>query len=281
MKKAILTATLILILAPAAWAQNGAKGHPFTALTAFGDSYSDNGYADGHGFYRPSSTWTWVEYMAQMMGDLTHDNWAFSGAMSDERNCNLADMNWSGLLWQIDEYLKGLPDKADLSTTLFTILCGSNDVWGGLEDPGQSAKNIREAMTRLAKAGAKHIVYREASAVIMAPGYLAGDYAKYHDPWAKAVNEQNKATKKELLEGFAKDFPEVKVYYMESDPLFTKIKNNEPGFQFKIFDKPWQGTYTMPVAGDYMWYDPWHFMGEVHRLMAVESCDIVLKALEK
>ncbi|MDL2226741.1 GDSL-type esterase/lipase family protein [Deltaproteobacteria bacterium OttesenSCG-928-M10] len=280
MKKLLLTALMIAALAVPCAGRALAADHPFTALTAFGDSYSDNAYADGHGFIRSSNTWTWCEYLAQMMGDLPHDNWAFGGAMSDQRNCNLGDMNWSGLLWQIDEYLKTPAAKADLSTTLFTILCGSNDVWGGLEDPRQSAQNIYEAMSRLAKAGARHIAYREASTVIMSPGYLAGDYAKYHDPWAKAVNEQNAATREMLTKDFAKEFPEVKVYYLESDTLFGKIKNNEPGFQFKIFDKPWRGTYTMPVAGEYMWYDDWHFMGEVHRLMAVESLDKIKAALK-
>ncbi len=286
MKKAVLmTLVVMALMVSPAWAASGQEKQalktPFTSLVAFGDSFSDNAFADGHGFARATNTWTWVEYLAQMLGLAdAHDNWAWGGAMSDERNCNLPDMKWSGLQWQIDEYLKTV-GQADLSKNLFTIMCGSNDIW--VSDPippAQSAKNIRLAMTRLARAGARHILYRETSAVIMSPGYLAGQYAEYHDPWAKAVNEMNAATKKEILEGFAKEFPEVKVYYLETDPLFAKIKNGEPGFKFEIFDKPWRGTYTFPEPYKYMWYDDWHPMGQVHKLMAEDAVEGLKESLK-
>lgn len=288
MKRALLTALFLLVFAASpAWAAPDREKQvlktPFTEMVAFGDSFSDNAFADGHGFARSTSTWTWVEYLSQMLGlgDALDDR-AWGGALSDERNCNLSDMNWSGLQWQINEYVKEVAaSKADLSKTLFTIMCGSNDVWVTPPvPPAESAKNIRLAMTKLAKAGAKHILYRETSAVIMSPGYLAGQYANYNEPWAKAVNEMNVATKKEILQGFAKEFPEVKVYYVETDPIFTKIKNGEPGFKFEIFDKPWRGTYTVPEPGVYMWFDDWHPMGAVHKMMADDSLEALKASLK-
>ncbi|MDL2227099.1 hypothetical protein LJB86_05545 [Deltaproteobacteria bacterium OttesenSCG-928-M10] len=281
MRKAFLICLVMVALAASPLWAAPAKTEPvlktpFTELVAFGDSFSDDGFADGHGFKRYTNTLTWVEYLARML-DLPLYNLAWGGAMSDDRNyANGPDERWSGLLWQVDEYLKELPKGADISKILFTIKCGSNDAWSDIPGGEVSAKNVREAMTRLAKAGAKYILYRETSAVLMAPGYLEGKYADYHDPWRKLVDDMNVATKKELAE-FGKEFPNVKVIYQDTDTLFTKIKNGEEGYKFEILDKQWWGTYTYPHIDKYMWYDEWHPMGQVHKLMADETVE-ALKA---
>lgn len=265
-----------LFLSGPSWAQDtGDKvlDTPFTALVSFGDSYTDNGFADGRGFKRYCEAWTWTEYLAQMTG-LTHDNRAWGGAMSDERNCNHPEgVVWSGLNWQVDDYLKALTKDEDISTVLFTVMAGSNDAWMGIDDGAVTAANIRTALEKLAAAGARHILYRETSAVLMSPGYLDGPYASYSEPWAKLVNESNAATRKGLLEDFAKKFPEVTLYYQQTDGLFGKIKNGEEGFKFEISDKPWWGTYTWPEPHKYVWYDDWHPMSQVHKMMAEESLE--------
>lgn len=251
---------------------------PFTAIVAFGDSFSDNGFADGHGFKRYTETLTWVEYLAAWL-NLPLEDRAWGGAMSNERNCNHPEgVNWSGLAWQVDGYLQATAGQ-DLSKILFTVMVGSNDVWAGMEDGAVTAQNIRRAMTALAKAGARHILYRETSAALMSPGYLSGDYAGYSAPWAKLVNGANQATRKELLDGLAKEFPALKIYYHPSDPLFTKIKEGQPGFKFEILDKPWWGTYTLPEPYKYLWYDEWHPSGQAQRLMAEDSLAALKKEL--
>jgi len=252
---------------------------PFTKLIAFGDSFSDNGFADGHGFKRYCEAWTWVEYLAQMTG-LPLENRAWGGAMSNDRNCSHpGEVNWSGLNWQVDEYLKILPEDEDISKILFTIMCGSNDVWGNQTDGSVTAKNIQKAMGKLAGAGAGHILYRETPTSLMAPGYLEGEYSELRQPWIELVNQANETTRKLLLENFAKEFPGVKVYYLKSDPLFTKIKNGEEGYKFEILDKPWWGTYEMPEAFKYVWYDDWHPMSQVHKLMGQESLEALKNEL--
>ncbi|MDL2259849.1 hypothetical protein LJB99_03095 [Deltaproteobacteria bacterium OttesenSCG-928-K17] len=273
----------MLVCAPA-WAAGDKEDQvlatPFTALISFGDSFSDNGFADGHGFKRYCEAWTWVEYLAQML-NLPHDNHAWGGAMSDDRNCNHAEgVRWSGLNWQVDEYVKSLDKGQDISKVLFTVMCGSNDVWLDITDGKVSAGNIRQAMANLAKAGARHIVYRETPAALMAPGYLDGKYASYSEPWAKLVNDTNAITRKELVAGFKKEFPEVTIYYMESDPLFTKIKNGDEGFKFEIHDKAWWGTYSLPEPGKYVWYDEWHPTSFVHKLIAEDSVEVLKKSVK-
>lgn len=252
----------------------------FSGLISFGDSFSDNGFADGHGFKRYCEAWTWVEYLAQMLG-LPHDNWAWGGAMSNDRNCNHPkDVQWAGLSWQIDEYLKTLKKDEDISKTLFTVMCGSNDAWFDLTDGAATGQNIHQAMRKLANAGARHILYRETPTALMAPGYLEGEYAKLSEPWINLVKQSNQTTKRLLLDDLIKEFPAVKVYYLETDPLFTKIKNGEEGFKFKVLDKPWWGTYAMPEDFSYVWYDNWHPMSHVHKLMAQESLEFLRKDLK-
>lgn len=283
--KKFLTAIIMAVffISGPAWAKDTEDkilDTPFTSLISFGDSFSDNGFADGHGFKRYCEAWTWVEYLAQLTG-LPHDNLAWGGAMSDERNCNHPEgVKWSGLNWQVDEYIKSLDKNADISKVLFTVMVGSNDVWLDITDGAVSAANIKTAMDKLAKAGAKHILYRETSAVMMAPGYLEGKYASYNEPWAKLVNETNAVTRKTLKDDFAKEFPGVKVYYQESDTLFGRIKKGEAGYKFEIADKPWWGTYTLPEAFKYVWYDEWHPMSQVHKLMALESVELLKKEIK-
>ncbi|UQZ88440.1 hypothetical protein C4J81_04130 [Deltaproteobacteria bacterium Smac51] len=248
---------------------------------AFGDSFSDNGFGNGHGFERYSNTFSWVEYLTRLLGlGSNHDVRAWGGAMSDHRNCNVTGEQWSGLSWQIDEYLESLSVGTDIPTVLFTIKVGSNDFWGGQTDPAVTAANIRAAMIKLAEKGARHILYRETSAVIMAPGYLSGEWAHYGEGWAKQVNCVNAITRDVIRNGLPLEFPSVNLYYHETDPVFTKIKHGEKGFEFKIFDVSWKGTFTFPKPNLYMWWDDFHPMGEVHRLWAEDSYEAFKSALK-
>ena len=253
---------------------------PFVQLVSFGDSFSDNDFTDGYGFRSYTNTDVWTEQLAGFLG-VPHLGLAWGGAMSDHRNyANYNDPNaWSGLRWQVDQYLAEV-QGADLSAILFTIMCGSNDVWGGRSDPEWTAGNIRAAAAKLARAGARHILYRETTAVIMAPGYLEGEYAYLRDDWAKLVNGANKATKIQFAE-LAKEFPNLKIYYQETDLLFTKIKNGAEGFKFEILDRKWFDSHIYPAPGGYLWYDEWHPMGRAHKLMAEESLETLRAALAK
>jgi phospholipase/lecithinase/hemolysin len=247
-----------------------AKAADFTQVVAFGDSFSDDGFADGAGFKRYTETTTWVEQLAaELKAPLL--NLAWGGSMSNLRNCNHPEgVNWSGLEWQVDEYLKSLKPGQDISTVLFTVMTGSNDIWGGIDDGAVSAANIKSAIEKLAKAGAKHVLYRETSAVLLSPGYLAGDYVSYAEPWTKLVNDTNKATRESLAKGLP-DYPGLKIYYHETDGILEKVKSGADGFKFQNLTEAWWGTYTFPEPGAYLWYDEWHPMGALHKLIAQDS----------
>jgi hypothetical protein len=75
-----------------------------------------------------------------------------------------------------------------------------------------AAANIKEAIEKLAKRGAKRALYRETSAVLLPPGYLAGPYAELAGAWSKLVGDANQITRKELSAGLS-GYPELKIAY--------------------------------------------------------------------
>jgi phospholipase/lecithinase/hemolysin len=242
----------------------------FTSVVAFGDSFTDDGFADGAGFKRYTETLTWAERLAQSLGAPLL-NLAWGGAMSNQRNCNHAEgVDWSGLDWQVDQYLASLKPEDDISKVLFTVLAGSNDIWGGIEDGKVSAANIVAAVAKLAARGAKTVMYLETPTALLAPGYLAGDYVKYAEPWTKLVADTNAATRADLAPGLAAH-PDLKIVYVQTDPVFERIKAGQDGFKFENLTEPWWGTYTLPEPGKYLWYDEWHPMGKLHELVAQEA----------
>lgn len=254
-----------LLLTSNAFAANG-----FTKVAAFGDSVSDNGFADGAGFMPYTNGLVWVEHLAQSLpgGPVPIKSYAWGGAMTNRANWE--KIEWSGLLWQIDQYEKEI-GSADISGVLHTIYCGGNDFWGKQKDGASSAKNIVTAMERLRKLGARHFLVANQYTAVISPGYLEGDYASYREPLTKFKKSVNANLKKLVIDNkdsFSNKHPEVTVYYVNSDDLFNKIANDEPGYVFKNKTTKWLGTKEFPSPEQYLWWDDWHLMTRGHKLFA-------------
>ncbi|MDR1298416.1 MAG: GDSL-type esterase/lipase family protein [Deltaproteobacteria bacterium] len=266
---AVLAALGLVATSPAR-----AAAPQFTSVIAFGDSYSDNGFADGWGFQHYTESVSWVEMLAQKLG-VPVEVRAWGGAMSNQRNYSHPEgTDWSGLAWQVDGYLKDLAPGTDVSDVLFTVLVGSNDAWGGIRDGKITAANIAAEIDKLAAAGARHILYVETSAVILGPGYLAGEWAGYAEPWANLVNQANAETRVLFADGL-KDHPDVKLYYLQTDPIMTKIKNKEEGYVFENITDTWKDTYNYPEPGKYLWFDEWHPMSHFHQMVSDEALAVL------
>ena len=195
---------------------------PFASVLSFGDSVSDNGFIDGHGFMRYTNTWTWVEYVAQMLG-IPNENWAFGGAMSDRRNqYHQSEASWGGLAWQVDEHLGTSPEN--LSSALVTVFCGSNDYWGGQRDGEAVAENVRRAIESLVQAGARNLIYRETTAVILGPGFFSEDCAGDAEGWRKLVNDTNLATRRDLKKYFGEKYENFNLLYLDTDHVMEKSR---------------------------------------------------------
>jgi len=157
MKKLILSGLLILCL----MFPFGASAIAYSNIIAFGDSLTDNGPADGHGFGVYSNGPVWVDYLA----DSGHFNcglldYAYGGATTGYDN-PAAGLSYTGLNWQVDTFLSTstIPDD-----TLFTVWAGGNDFlnMGTGDDPNlvitNAVTNIGTALTNLAVAGAEDIL---------------------------------------------------------------------------------------------------------------------------
>ena len=123
---------------------HGASAGQFKNIIAFGDSISDNAFDDGHGFRRYSNGKIWVEHLGDMLGSEFVEVRAWGGAMSGKGNYNGAAKDWSGLLWQIDQYTP----STNMDETLFTIEIGVNDLHDPSKKipPKQVVDNLLKAM---------------------------------------------------------------------------------------------------------------------------------------
>lgn len=109
MRTSVLCSLLSCTSAPATQAQE------FTHIVAFGDSFTDNGHIDGHGFNRDSNGKVWVEYLSDKLQAQDLDNRAWGGARTDDGH--YLGFDWSGFNWQIDHFeLQSKPKE-----TLFTV----------------------------------------------------------------------------------------------------------------------------------------------------------------
>ncbi|GAB6094228.1 hypothetical protein JCM14469_04800 [Desulfatiferula olefinivorans] len=133
----------------------------FSYVVAFGDSLSDNGNADGHGFGVYSDGEVWVDYLADLMGSDLLDM-AYGGARTyGHPAAPPQDPTMFGLGWQINHYLSNYTVSG--ADTLYTVWAGGNDLLN-IDELGvggtvlRAVSNIAGSVGALAQAGARNIV---------------------------------------------------------------------------------------------------------------------------
>lgn len=241
--------------------------HPtYRHLVVFGDSYSDTGFDNGHGFRRYSNGRVWPEYLAEKMQVATLDVRAWGGALSGRGNYNSNAKDWSGLLWQVEQYK---PDTK-LTDTLFFIEIGTND----LHDPdlktptAQVVANILKAIKKLSSLGAKQIIVWNVNSTLMAPGYSDEQYECYSyykskGELAKRLYLEFNHYLEEALHHVNSDQDEVRVELFDANAALVDIST-----QFENTTTPWLDSRFYPVKHGWLWFDHWHFMTETHSYLA-------------
>lgn len=248
----------------------------YSAIVAFGDSMSDNGVSDGYGFTRKSNGKVWVEHLSDMIECKNLEVRAWSGATSGIGNYNSAAKDWSGLQWQIDQYVA---ESGKLDETLFTLEIGTND----LHDPNmkiqpkQVVENLITAVENLADKGAKNFLLWNLPVSIVSPGYVNEKYEwySYYNPLLEGALKQYEEFNIELskrVKELKKSNPELSIKILDMDNLMKEVKS-----KFKNTTDPWQNSYLYPKKGEYFWYDEWHYMSEVHYYIAQEAYRILKK----
>ena len=261
----ILISLLFILLFPIQ-----GNSQSYKTIVAFGDSFTDNGYIDGHGFNRDTNGYVWVEYLADMLECNEVDNRAWGGARTD--NGHYLGFDWSGFNWQIDKYeITTNPDE-----TLITVWIGVNDYWDDKDDPSNSVRNIKTGLEKLIEKGAKHFVVFNNFDLTLSLGY--GPNTEYHTliPTVQKLTKRfNSELSKMLFDtqtGMATSHPEIKLHFID---IYTFMNDLVAKNQFD--DKPWKGTYTFPDPERYLWYDEWHPMTSCHKQIA----DLVLEELKR
>ena len=242
----------------------------FQNIVAFGDSFTDNGYIDGHGFNRDTNGLVWVEYLAEMMNSPHVDNRAWGGARTD--NGHYLGFDWSGFNWQVDNY--NMTTSSD--ETLFTVWIGVNDYWDNKDDPSNSVRNIKNGLSKLIEKGGRHFVVFNNFDLTLSLGY--GPNTEYHS-LIPVVRKLTKRFNTELYSmlfdkdnGLVKLHPDIKLYFVDIYSFMDDLVSNN---QFN--KKPWKGTYQFPDPKEYLWYDEWHPMTNCHKLIG----ELVLKEIKK
>lgn len=276
-KKWLLLTLLVTVLC----VPNLAVSATFKNIIAFGDSISDNGFDDGHGFARKSNGKVWVEYLGEKIGCSLIEDRAWSGAMSGQGNYNPPAKDWSGLLWQVENYVPA--KKINMEKTLFTIQIGTNDLHDPTKGitPQQVIDNVIAAMEGLSVKGAKHFMVWNMPVSLVSPGYTDPNYEwySYYAPLLDKALAQYKEYN-ELIEvalaDFAKKHPMVTVSFFDADSALEKIK-----VTFANSTEPWHGSYLYPEPGKWLWWDHWHYMTETHRKIAEAAAATLKKSLLK
>jgi len=98
-------------------------------VIAFGDSLSDNAWADPddmRGFEIYSNGEVWPSYLRRMISpSIPYLSVAWGGATTGWDNFNASTGNRTGFLWQVRDYIA----PSDVAMTLHTILVGWNDIF--------------------------------------------------------------------------------------------------------------------------------------------------------
>jgi len=233
------------------------QSQEFTHIVAFGDSFTDNGHIDGHGFNRDSNGKVWVEYLSDKLQAQDLDNRAWGGARTDDGH--YSGFDWSGFNWQIDRFeLQSKPEE-----TLFTVWIGVNDYWDAKNDPADSVRNIKRGLEKLIAKGAKHLVVFNNFDLTLSLGY--GPKTEYRDlaPTVRVLTQKFNTQLHQMLfdssNGFVQEHPGVKLYFVDIGAFMDAyVKKHD------FAAAPWRGSYAFPDPEKYLWYDEWHPMTQCH-----------------
>ncbi len=242
------------------------KKESFRHIVLFGDSLSDNGFEDGHGFKRSSNGRVWSEYLSEMLGTQSTSIRAWSGATSGIGNYYEEAKDWSGLLWQIENFQA----MAGIGETLAIIQIGTND----LHDPDLNIKpqtviaNIVQSLTNLLQKGIKQAIVWNLNTSVTSPAYTDESYEMYDYYKEKMSTAYERFVEfnqliPQAIEGFNSQQSHMNVVLFDVNRVIGRIST-----RFKNLTTPWLDIRYYPEKSGWFWYDHWHYMTETHHYLA-------------
>lgn len=227
---------LVLVLQPTkAWLFGAKTPAKKDTLLVFGADYEDDGInlpEDDKGLHLFSDGEVWPEYLACNMKNRLL-NWAVSGAKTDSDNKDFK--GWSGITWQVTEYLKKFPRISEN----VTVAIGTDAVIN--EIPKADVKsvagdvlkkigeNVAGVLQKLADAGASTIVVLNLPDYTLAPAYLTSTSPKLEDTALNTARQEIVKNFNTLLDTSVKSLttknPTVKFISIDFNKYWTESIN--------------------------------------------------------
>jgi len=240
-------------------------------VIVFGDSLTDDGVeAEGpsHGFNRYSNGPVWVEYLQNMLECAKYDNFAYAGATSGMDNFYFP--GWSGVLWQVTNFLSATPVVSEDSLVILQ-LGGNNDMFNGENKTVMIAENARRAIANLAQQGARRVLALNLVDLSEAPGVQnadgGGEIGKWVSLLTSEANMRLRTTLYNRHDGITATFPRLDFKLFDLNGALA-----EAIAEFANITEPYTHHRTDTSPSDinhFAFHDLWHPSTFVHQKLAL------------
>lgn len=262
----------------------------FDVLYVFGDSLSDLGnafdatkkatgegsppsppYFQGHF----SNGLVWVEYLALFLGLTVNrgTNFAIGGANTGSANTMIPNnpLNLPGLQQQIDNFTASVKESRQDANSqgLYIVWAGANDyLAGGVTNPTLPIQNLSNAVSSLAKVGARNIL------VLNLPDLGVVPVTRNEPQQSILLNELTKAHNTGLakaLDALKSSYDEsVNILLFDINSVFSQIINNPAKFGFtNVTDAELdQIAQSQQRTGKFFFWDGLHPTTTPHLMLA-------------
>lgn len=305
-----LCLSMILLSCQPIYAADKKEDSKYSKVVAFGDSYSDNGMAlkistkivNGKkkikdAYIKPSIELYWngrysngntaVEVFAKKL-KVSLKNYAVGGATTGTSNYSawMDTLGRTGVLGQIEQFEKDLKGKKADSKALYFIFASANDYFyyvdynrpGKVETAAKKAvNNLKTAVKRLTKLGAKNFFIVNSSDLAMVPYEIQMKRTKK----AKAFTDYvNKNLPKELEQ--LKKSSKAAITLFDLPKVSREVQKNPSKYGIKVFKTPCEVTYPKAEKAkknpdSYYFWDEWHYTKAIHSLVGKKMYEFIKK----
>lgn len=278
----MMRAVLVLCTFAFAGAAQAIAG-PYSDLVVFGDSLSDAGNSYSQTGQPPSPPYfqgrasdgrVWVERLAPLIGVPTPTPSALSGA-------NATDYAYYGarttggtapsVAQQVQSYLSGHTPSA---TDLFTIQGGADDFGAGVLDPTVPANSLRDDISALLAAGARHVLVMNLPPLGKTPAYVGTPLESF----ATGLSDAYDSTLSNDLTILRASNPQATISLLDANALFQQLIAHPSAYGLTDVTHP-ALSGTPPTAGpdadQHLFWDSGHPTATGHQLLADAAAALV------
>ena len=255
----------------------------YSDLVVFGDSLSDagNGYASNgqppsppYFQGRASDGPVWVERLAPLIGVPVPTPSATGGPHATDY-AYYGARTTGGTLPSVQQQVQTyLASHTPLSTDLITIQGGADDFSAGVLDATAPAYAIRDDLSALIGAGAKHVLVMNLPPLGKTPAFVGTAL----EGFATGLSDAYDATLASDLRMLRSAHPDVTIWVLDADALFRAVMANPGAYGLTdVTHGALSGAPPMagPHADQHLFWDTGHPTATGHQLLANAAAAIV------